>query len=272
MAPLLLNNADTLSEALDYNLIKSYGKDLFDFDHFKDCHEKLEEYFRTASKKPQSSSFGYWMFVDFHRVPIQLVFLAIIHFVPLIRKTKNYIKELPNADTFVTKDSGNHQTVTKNVVVTFVDTIFGLDYPHKLPENTQLIGVCLDPSALANTDPARKNDLEWISKWSNVVYISLGTISKPSKEYGINLLTSFQVARGSHQQRKSSDWFCIFKIPKFCYTPENYDALFDSELGWITAGYSAPTKCENLRFTLRRKLSQRGGLFWEANFGYTSMV
>ncbi|KAJ1550867.1 hypothetical protein HK096_004526 [Nowakowskiella sp. JEL0078] len=283
--PIESNNVEMLSDTFNINWIKNLITGLFDFDHFKDCHEKLEEYLRTASKKPDlvvldigcllisiafrkygiphainiplpAKSFlsspilyslsyplmssGFPLKMSFFQTlenfffSIQLVFLAITHLVPLIRKTENYIKELPNADTFVTKNSGN-RTVTKNAEFIFIDTIFGLDYPYKLPENTQLIGACLDPSALANTDPASKNDLEWISKWSNVVYISLGTISKPSKAYVINLLTSFQVARGLHQQRKSSDWFCIFKIPKGCYTPEDGDALLDNVriVNWV---------------------------------------
>ncbi|KAJ1561845.1 hypothetical protein HK096_003134 [Nowakowskiella sp. JEL0078] len=283
--PMIANNPDIVSETKDLNLLKNLVKDLFDFDHFKDCHEKLEEYLRTASKKPNlvvsdiasslisitfrkygipyamniplpaNSSFnnpllyslsypltstGFPLKMSFFQtlenllLSFQIVFLAIIHIVPKIRKTEDYLKKLPNADTFVTTDSGN-ETVAKNAEVNFVDTIFGLEYPYKLPENAQLIGACLDPLALANTDLASNNDIEWISKRPNVVYICLGTVSKPSKAYVSNLLTSFQVARGSNQQRKSSDWYCIFKIPKGCFTPESNDPLLDNVriVSWV---------------------------------------
>lgn len=106
----------------------------------------------------------------------------------------------------------------------FVNTVFGFEYKYELPNNATMIGACINEKDveaqlkqnLKNKEPT----LTWIQQRKTVIYIGLGTITKPSKTYVLNLLKGFQRVR-----IEQPDVSLLFKIPDGCYRPDSNDTI-----------------------------------------------
>ncbi|KAJ1561844.1 hypothetical protein HK096_003133 [Nowakowskiella sp. JEL0078] len=164
---------------------------------------------------------------------LKILFVAIVNLLPLIRKRNKYVEELTGSKNFPVLPN----LVAKNARAIFVDSVFGFEYPYELPATATMIGACLDPKTIDECLPANQPDLDWITDRANVIYISLGTIAKPSKAYVINLLMSFQATRQSIKKKNSSDWHCLIKVPEGCYLPEVNDVLLENvrTVKWVTS-------------------------------------
>ncbi|KAJ1558785.1 hypothetical protein HK096_004328 [Nowakowskiella sp. JEL0078] len=163
------------------------------------------------------------------------LFTAIFYLIPFIHKRSSYIEAKSDSSKYKLTGYGGPAEAADQAKAIFINTVFGLEYPFSLPSTAILIGACLDPVALATSHTTSHPDLEWISARPNVVYIALGTLSKPSKKYIINLLTAFQNSRQIQKKMSPNNWHCFIKIPAGCYVPNHGDSLLENVkiVSWV---------------------------------------
>jgi polyene glycosyltransferase len=108
-----------------------------------------------------------------------------------------------------------------------VDTVFGFEYPFPLPDNCTMIGACFDADEVEinfhnHLKGGHEPTLTWLQEHKTVIYIGLGTITKPSKTYSMNLLHAFQKVR-----QDIPDIHLLFKVPEGCFRPDSSDTICD---------------------------------------------
>lgn len=107
-----------------------------------------------------------------------------------------------------------------------IDTIYGFEYSCDLPVNSSMIGACIDAEGVdAEFDANLKKEpiLSWLEKHPRVLFIGLGTITKLTKEYVLDLLSAFQRLRV-----EQPDIQLLFKIPKDCYRPKEGESILEN--------------------------------------------
>ncbi|KAJ1558316.1 hypothetical protein HK096_002302 [Nowakowskiella sp. JEL0078] len=142
-------------------------------------------------------------------------FSMIKHIFPFIKARNKYMIEHQETPSNVV----NVAFTAKNAKMFFINTVFDFDYAYKVPTSpkTFLIGACLNPNLLKDND-LRGPVIDWLDKCENVVFIALGTVSKPSASYIQSLLIAFQKSR-EKSLKNGSVWHCLIKIPKDCDVP-----------------------------------------------------